>query len=291
MKITESTNEDENEDEDEEQEKQNTEPSLFPSEPIAFIFVMMIMMLQGRHLSDDCAEIVMLFLNMALTHLELDYRFPKKLATFITRMDYQGRFYSGITMYVSCKECHKTHNLPNDQDERKSKRLCRRVTKYNAQGNAIRWCGTDLYRETKKGKLVPHRIYVFNSVIETLKKFLARDGFAQQITAWKNRHLQKEGHMFDIYDGNVWKNFKINSTDDTPFFFQSDFNLGFAINVDWYQQYAGSVYSVGAIYLTCLNLPRKIRNLRSNSIFVGLMPGPGEAHLQQINSYLQPLYG
>ncbi|KAG1438058.1 hypothetical protein G6F56_012806 [Rhizopus delemar] len=96
-----STNEDENEDEDEEQEKQNTEPSLFPSEPIAFIFVMMIMMLQGRHLSDECAEIVMLFLNMALTHLELDYRFPKKLATFITRMDYQGRFYSGITIYVS----------------------------------------------------------------------------------------------------------------------------------------------------------------------------------------------
>lgn len=41
--------------------------------------------------------------------------------------------------------------------------------------------------------------------------------------------------------------------------------------------------------MTCLNLPRKVRNLRSNSIFVGLMPGPGEAHLQQINSYLQPL--
>ena len=80
---------------------------------------MMIMMLQGRHLADDCAEIVMLFLNMVLTHLELDYRFPKKLSTFIARMDYQGKFYNGITQYVSCVDCHKIQKLPAEQDERK----------------------------------------------------------------------------------------------------------------------------------------------------------------------------
>ncbi|CAO3675234.1 unnamed protein product [Rhizopus stolonifer] len=250
---------------------------------------MMIMMLQGRHLTDEAAEIVMLFLNMALNHLDLEYRFPKKLSTFIARMDYQGRFYSGITQYVTCTDCHHIHALPSEQEERKKNRYCKRVTKYNSVGIAISWCNVDLYRVTKKEKLIPHRIYMYNSVIETIKKFLVRDGFAQEVTAWKNRRLQKEGHLFDIHDGNVWKSFKINPSDQTPFFFQSDFNLGFAINVDWYQQYAGSVYSVGAIYLTCLNLPRKIRNLRSNLIFVGLMPGPGEAHLQQINSYLQPL--
>ncbi|KAG1443474.1 hypothetical protein G6F56_010662 [Rhizopus delemar] len=236
------------EDEDEvEQRMSQEDASFFPLEPVAFIFVMMIMMLQGRHLTDEAAQIVMLFLNMALNHLDLEYRFPKKLSTFIARMDYQGRFYSGITQYVSCKDCHHIHKLPCEQEERKTNRYCRRVTKYNSVGIAITWCNVDLYRVTKKGKLIPKRIYLYNS------------------------------------------NFKIHPNDQTPFFFASDFNLGFSINVDWYQQYTGSVYAVGAIYLTCLNLPRRIRNLRSNLIFVGLMPGPGEAHLQQINSYLQPL--
>ena len=145
--------------------------SFFPLEPVAFIFVMMIMMLQGRHLTDEAAQIVMLFLNMALNHLELEYRFPKKLSTFIARMDYQGRFYNGITQYISCKDCHHIHELPNEQEERKTNRYCRRVTKYNSVGIAITWCNVDLYRVTKKGKLIPQRIYLYNSVIATIKKF------------------------------------------------------------------------------------------------------------------------
>ncbi|KAG1444334.1 hypothetical protein G6F56_010343 [Rhizopus delemar] len=193
---------------------------------------------KGRYLNDEAAQIVMLFLNMALSHLELKYRFPKKLSTFIARMDYQGRFYSGITQYVSCKDCLHIHELPNEQEERMKNRYCRRVTKYNSVGIAITWC-----------------------------------------------------HLFDIHDDNFWKNFKIHPNDNKPLFFASDFNLGFAINVDWYQQYAGSVYAVGAIYLTCLNLPRRIRNLRSNLIFVGLMPGPGEAHLQPLMNELKTLMG
>ena len=84
---------------------------------------MMIMMLQGRHLTDSAAQIVMLFLNMVLSHLELEYRFPRSLATFTSRMDYQGRFFDGITQYVSCMNCHKIHRLPADQDTRKKKQV------------------------------------------------------------------------------------------------------------------------------------------------------------------------
>lgn len=44
------------------------------------------------------------------------------------------------------------------------------------------------------------------------------------------------------------------------------------------------------MYLTCLNLPRSIRNLGENMIFVGLVPGGnGEASLEHLNHYLQPL--
>ncbi|KAG1440670.1 hypothetical protein G6F56_011823 [Rhizopus delemar] len=87
--IDEDEDEDENEEEEEEEEEEQKNSSIFPSEPVSFILVMMIMMLQGRHLTDSAAQIVMFFLNMVLSHLELDYRFPKTLATFTSRMDYQ----------------------------------------------------------------------------------------------------------------------------------------------------------------------------------------------------------
>ncbi|CAO3620403.1 unnamed protein product [Mucor hiemalis] len=64
----------------------------------------------------------------------------------------------------------------------------------------------------------------------------------------------------------------------------------FSFNLNWFQQFKNSSYSCGAIYLTCLNIPRSIRNLRENMIFVGLMPGGNcEASLQQIDNYLKPL--
>lgn len=95
--------------------------------------------------------------------------------------------------------------------------------------------------------------------------------------------------MFDVTDGEVYKSFRIDPADDKSFVGESDTNLVFSFNADCYQPYAYTVYSVGAIYLTILNFDRKIRNLTSNLIFVGLMPGPDEAQLQQINNYMQPL--
>ena len=48
------------------------------------------------------------------------------------------------------------------------------------------------------------------------------------------------------------------------------------------------MYSVGAIYLTILNLPRDIRYKIENIVLVGVIPGPKEPKYT-INSYLAPL--
>ena len=60
------------------------------------------------------------------------------------------------------------------------------------------------------------------------------------------------------------------------------------LNVDWMQPFKHTIYSVGVIYLTLMNLPRSERFKPVNVIFVGIIPGPSEPKLN-INTYLSPL--
>lgn len=250
----------------------------------------MLLMLSGKYLTQEGSEIVMVFFNIILEYLKLDFRFPKKMSTFISRMKFQEHFYQGIKKYVSCKNCHSIYLLPTDNQSRTLHQHCTFTTRISStSGLALEKCGTELYSKSKKGKLTPSRVYIYNSIISTLKQFFKRDGFMTNINSWKNRKLKKNGYLFDIMDGEVWKSFRIDPNDDMPFVDASESNLVLAMNVDWYQPYSNSVYSVGAIYLTILNLERKLRNLRSNVIFVGLMPGPSESRLQQTNNYMKPL--
>ena len=60
------------------------------------------------------------------------------------------------------------------------------------------------------------------------------------------------------------------------------------INVDWFQPYKHTVYSVGVIYLSILNLPRSLRFKRKNILLIGIIPGPSEPK-HNINSFLDSL--
>ena len=60
------------------------------------------------------------------------------------------------------------------------------------------------------------------------------------------------------------------------------------MNVDWFQPFTRTQFSVGAIYLAIQNLPRSLRYKDENVILVGVIPGPSEPSLT-INSYLAPL--
>lgn len=88
--------------------------------------------------------------------------------------------------------------------------------------------------------------------------------------------------MHDIYDGQVWKDFQVVSGQP---FLSGPYGLGLMVNVDWYQPY--TTCSVGAIYLTIMNLPRSIRFKRENVILIGVLPGPSEPK-HDINTYIEP---
>lgn len=54
--------------------------------------------------------------------------------------------------------------------------------------------------------------------------------------------------------------------------FTAERHYGIMLNVDWFQPFKNTNYSVGAIYLTILNLPRSQRFKKENIILVGLIP-------------------
>ena len=93
--------------------------------------------------------------------------------------------------------------------------------------------------------------------------------------------------MCDIYDGQIWKDFM--SFEGVPFLVQP-FCLALAMNIDWFQPYKWTESSVGAVYMTIMNLPYQLRFKREFVILVGIIPGPKEPK-RNINSYLRPLVG
>ena len=61
------------------------------------------------------------------------------------------------------------------------------------------------------------------------------------------------------------------------------------INMDWFQPFINSVYSVGVIYAVICNLPRCERFKPHNILTLAVMPGPSELKLHEINHYLHPI--
>ena len=83
------------------------------------------------------------------------------------------------------------------------------------------------------------------------------------------------GYYGDVFDGKVWNEFGARSSSTTSFL-SSPYCYMLSINVDWFQPFVHTEYSLGAIYLTIQNLPRELRYKEDNILLVGLLPGPSE---------------
>lgn len=99
--------------------------------------------------------------------------------------------------------------------------------------------------------------------------------------------------MHDIWDSPVLCEFC--RADKHPFLEASgnEGRLIFSLSMDGFNPYqskkAGKVVSTAAIYMICLNLPPAIRYKLENMYLVGIIPGPREPLLDQVNHVLRPL--
>ena len=193
-----------------------------------------------------------------------------------------------ITKYVVCPKCCALYTMA-DLKAICSHRMALEIPKCFAQLNAYTTCkcSTALLKKVKHGdhyKLVPKRVYAYNSVKCSLAKLYSRSDFHIKCQHWMSRQSSPDLYS-DIYDGNVWKAFQ--SVKGKPFL-QQAYNLCLKLNVDWIQPFEHTQYSMGIIYLAVENLPRSERFKVENIIVVGCIPGPREPK-GNINSFLKPL--
>ena len=267
-----------------------------PNNPIVTWLVGFLLLLQARHYIPDSAMNALLkFLCVLFSVLGRFSPVIASMASAIPSSVYSlGRAVGnsvGFMKYVVCPKCHKLYKLSDCISQvgaRQSSTLCTFIQFPNHPYRRFRVeCGQLLLKTVyfSSGRLIlyPFKVFPFKTLSSSLQQLLLRPGFAELCQHWKSR--VRSDYLQDIYDGKVWNDFQVVSGQP---FLSGAWGLGLMINVDWFQPYKHTTYSVGVVYLTIMNLPRSIRFKRENVILVGILPGPSEPK-HDINSYLEPL--
>ena len=195
--------------------------------------------------------------------------------------------------YVVCPSCDEIYRYDQcvvSRGTEKESSRCKNVHYPNHPNSARRKeCGALLLKKIKSGKkskLVPFKAYPYQSLQASLGQLVCQENFVEQCELWRQRqYAVPQDYLGDIYDGRVWHDF---ATPVRTSFLSSPYCYLLTLNVDWFQPFLHTNYSVGGVYLTIQNLPRHLRYKEENIMLIGLIPGPREPKLT-INSYLSPL--
>lgn len=197
--------------------------------------------------------------------------------------------------YAVCPKCKMTYTLAEcyqiSRNGSVTSKTCGYIPfyKHPHKTSALRKkCGsllmTKVTRFNGTESLYPKQTYCYKKVIQSLETLIRRPGFLEKCEKWRQRQIP-DSVMADAYDGQIWADFQY--VNGQPFLAEPN-NFALMMNVDWYQPFKNSPYSVGVIYLAILNLPREERFKQENIILVGVIPGPKEPK-NNINTYLDPL--
>ena len=210
---------------------------------------------------------------------------------------------------ICCPECFKLYPIPTipNTDEEVAlmtpiQTTCTR-TFYSEARKFVKkiddkevLCDEKLMEIEGSGKqtiIRPKRSFCFY----TLKKWLARKlclpGFEKLLDSSLQYDSSRNGTMMsDVWDGTVWRTL-LGPSNSKEIYTSKPGNLVFSLYVDWFNPFGnkvgGSSVSLGAIALVCLNLPLQERYKVENIFLFGIIPGPREPKLDQMNNVLEPL--
>ena len=211
--------------------------------------------------------------------------FPQTMHTVYKRLGLSG---NNCQIYIVCPRCHCMY----DEMAAKNKLYCDNVKYPNhPHANKRLRCGANLGKTVcfnhKEKMFYPFKKFCTQSIVLKVQEYFNRPGFVENCARWKARQsFSTTGHYRDIYDGKIWRDFQI--VDDIPFL-AGEHNLGLMLNLDWFQPFKHTQYSVGVVYLSILNLPRELRFKTENIILAGVIPGPTEPDSDGLSFYMRPI--
>ena len=190
--------------------------------------------------------------------------------------------------YVCCAKCLAVYKFSDCYERRGSQAVSMHCTScefpLHSRKSLRSTCNYPLLKRVKLARKVvlkPTKIYCYKPITDSLNEIISRPGIAELCEEWRERDKVDDIYA-DVYDGRVWREFEGKG------FFLLPRSYGLMLNIDWFQPFEHSIYSIGVIYVALLNLPRNIRYNEENVIICGLVPGPKEPK-NDINSFLEPL--
>ena len=114
-------------------------------------------------------------------------------------------------------------------------------------GNAL---AKTVFSSTGKRFIMPLKTFCQRSITAQIKHMLSRPDVEPLLGKWRT-HNTPENIRKDVYSGKVWKRMQ-----NKWGFFKSDYEFGLTLNIDWFRPHKSSNKSLGAMYMTVLNLPR-----------------------------------
>lgn len=238
---------------------------------------------------NDCSFLlpsIELIVKMTLEHAgsspkKILTAFPKDLRTVLNTLELSPE----VQGYVCCPKCFALYPRDSQVPDFCSFKDTASSTECAEQLVMIRRIGT----RTKRAYIREYDHQVFKSWLGRLlcrpgvETVLDRDVFGDNLEGAKN----------DIFDGGVLRTF--NSVDGSRFLpsVGSEGRYVFGLSVDAFNPFlnkqAGKKASSTAIYMACFNLPPSTRYKVENMYLAGIIPGPREPSLTQINHLLRPL--
>lgn len=206
-----------------------------------------------------------------------------------------------FTKYVLCRKCHTRYTI--EQSKRKLPNgnfvsaTCTYVKYAEHRLQRMRRpCGELLMRNvvSKSGKtfLYPRKTFCHQPLTTGIQRlFDIHENFIELTEHWRKDFIpstdfqNRDKILCDVYDGKIWSEFQ--TFQGMPFLSEQG-NLALMFNIDWFQPFKHSKYSVGALYFAVMNLPRHMRFKPENIILCGIIDGPKEPKLN-VNSCLVPV--
>lgn len=213
----------------------------------------------------------------------LEKSIPIDARTVINRLALKPSY----TAFVSCPKC-STCYLDNGPSSYPSRCSAEQPLIQQICGQRLQKARVIQNREYT----LPVRHFLYHNFKEWLGEMLCRPGMEDLMD--RDFSPSSSGVMEDIWDAPGL--YKISGVDGRPFIRNPTENEGryvFSFNMDGFNPFqlkqAGRAATVMGLYMVCLNLPPEERFKSENMFLAGIIPGPKEPSMEQINHFLSPL--